>query len=197
MLKSSPMKLLFESDDGKSASGVTQGNYLISGSLGTLLVDEGTRPLKMITLGSPDGPRARGCTIQPLVDSGVADNVAITIDVCAINPIMAHNAKEILGWNIDKLGTITATSSGLTATKDKYGSTASGSYRACDTIVWAADALGTAMAAAFDPGPVAHSPANDTQGHLIIPDAGGAYGIILDPYNASSSAFNALVGTIT
>lgn len=196
-LHASPMKLLFGSDVGQASAGVAEGNFLISGSLGTLLVDEAARPGKMITLGAPDGPRARGCIISPLVDDGVLDNVAITVGVYTINPIMAHNGKVLLAWNIDKIGSLACTAASLTATKDTYGSAAGGSYRAIDTIVYTPTALGTALGTAFDPAPSAHSPADNTQGRFIIPDAGGAYGVILDPFDAGSSAFNALVQKVT
>lgn len=208
MYTGSPTRMLFETDIDQASAGVSEGYFDIAGSLGALLIDEVTRPLRMVTLGAPTdrGPRARGAVIEPVVDSVQAiDGATAVIGVFIINPVYgssrpavgkAGNLEQITGWRIEKIGSLACTAGTATALKSLYGSGQSGSYRVFDTLVYTPTALGTALAGAYTPAPSVYSPADNTQGRLLIPEAAGAYGIILDPV-AAGDGVNAAVRVVS
>lgn len=198
MLRASEFQLLFADDVVQASAGVAAG-YYDAASLGTLLADEATRAGKMITLGAPNdnGPRHRGVIIEPMLDSAqAADGATVTVGVFLINQIMNRTSGKLQGYRIDKISSVVCTASTGTVTKALCGGAASGSYRLCDTLVPTATAMGTALGAAFEPALSVHSPEDNTQGHIIIPDCAGAYGVIIDPV-ASGDGFNAMVRKVT
>jgi len=192
--QSTQSKLVFKTDVSQAAADVAEGQFLLNATPAMIATEE-LRQQRIITMGQVDGPRMRGCMIKPVIDSGEIDDAVCNVSVFGINPIVGHATKDLLGWDIFKLGDLVCTASTLIATKGKYGSEQIGSYRACDTLVYTPTTMGTALAAAYAPAPSAHSPADNTQGYLFMPDLGGVFGLILAP--ADSKPFNALVTLIS
>lgn len=182
MIQGSMTRPLFPGGAVQQASaGITEGYHLES-ALPTLLVDAATRGTRMITLGGARQgvARARGVLINPVLDG--ADGVTITVGVFGINPVQQEGKIGQYAWQIDKIGSLSVTSSLTTVPKDRFGDPdATGNYRLGISLAYTPTALGTALATAYTPAPSVIAGSGSTQGNLFMPDVYGYYGLILDP----------------
>lgn len=149
---------------------------------------------KVIPLGSANGARKRGANIRLLGGPSSSDGGVISVAVSLLRACSSGpNSSSPTGFEIEPLGSLGLVLGTTTVAANLgYGPEAT---RIADTAVWTADGLCAHYAAAYGSAPAAYSPTDETQAVLTIPDAFGAFGIILEPIGVV--AFNAVYELIT
>jgi hypothetical protein len=182
-LQSSAITPLFTAAFVNATQQITAG-YYAPGSLPDFLASSSTSPnsylRKIVAMGSANGGRSRGANIHlyggptTIEDDTIAATVSL-LRVCAPTRV----SSKPTGFLVEQLGTLALTAaSGTVAADTGLGGE---ELREIDTIGWTPSALCTHYASAYGSSPAAYSPGSDAPGVFTIPDAFGAFGIIIEP----------------
>ena len=190
-LRSSPAQML------ASAPVATTGTHavLADGFLTEAEFNTAIAAAAFLPLGRPDGDRRRGAVVRPLLSG--SDGGTATVKVWRIARIDGPGLRDTRGFLAELLTTLSVTA-GTTEYAD--GTLADGTvYRACDTLSITNTALYAVLETAFGGDSfAAYSPGGNAQGHLLVPDAFGAYGLLFDSIvTGGGGGFNATAEAVT
>lgn len=195
-LSSSSVRRLFATARSQAAYSVDPGVYTrenLPGLLASPIESPNDWQKNAIMLGSANGIRTRGVIIRPLGGPDSSDDEAFNVRVSLVRIVEQSLNKGTNAYIIEPIGVLTVTLGDTEVAADSgYGDEA---VRIADTLVYTSSDLGDHYASAFTPAPLVHSPEDQTQAVFTIPDAAGAFAIVLDPDN--SVGFNAMYELIS
>jgi hypothetical protein len=168
------------------------GSYALAN--GRLLESEIPGTTARVKLGQMSGDRQRTVTIRP-VGTG-SDNQTYETRIYLRRRTFSNSgdgtnertANQVLDGSIVLLGTMACT---LGTGLGKTGGVISASVRTVDTLVFTPSAYATHLQTAFSASIATHSPADNSQAEVVLPDAFGAYELLFETVlgTASGAAF--------
>lgn len=157
---------------------------------GRLLQSEIPGTTAIVRLGQIAGDRQRTLTIRP-VGTG-SDNQTFETRIYLRRRTFANQgdgssqrvASPVEDGSIVRIGSMVCT---LSTAVGKTGGVIGASTRLADTLVWTATAYGTHLQTAFSANIAVHSPADNSQAEIVLPDAFGAYEVLLETVLGTAS----------
>lgn len=184
-LNASPARMVAPAAVTSTAHAVTADGFLTDAEYTAAKDASG-----VLHLGVPDGFRRRGGLLRPLVDADEDDTAELKL--WRVTPADTRS-----GVYAELLATVTVTAGSAAVTAGDLEDSGV-AYKTCDTVVVdSTTGLADALAAAYGASISAHSPADNTQGHLLIPDAYGAMDLLVTAAVTSGDGFNALAEAVT